>query len=184
MKYLSLFLLLSLLCLNSVFSQEKPDKIVAYQAWLTTTNGTELKGILFFANDEEVILTDGFKKKRKENLIHIHWENIELIKLRRRGAKTEGAIIGGALGIGLALLLTHDITDSSSFFFGNIDRATVVLGYAVSFAAEGAIIGAKLSDEKKQFYFNGNEFAYKNQLSKLKEFCLVREQENLMTENN
>lgn len=165
-------------------SQKNKGKIVAYKAWVSTVNGNEMKGLLFYADEQEVVITNGFKSKRKKELINIPFESIELINLQRQGVKTEGAIVGALIGIGLALLITNDVGDSSTYFFGEIAREAIVLGYVVTFATEGAIIGAKLSDEKVQFYFNGNELAYKNQLNRLKDYCLVREQPEIITEKN
>ena len=184
MKSLGILFFILPLSISTIHSQEQPDKLVAYKAWVTTLNGSQLEGVLFYANEDVVTITDGFKASKKKELITIPYHDLGVIKLQRRGVKTKGAVIGGLIGVGLALLLTKDVSDSSSWLFGDIAREAIVLGYVVGFAVEGAVIGAKLSDKNTQLYFNGNEYAYKNQLNRLKEFCLVREQSTSEVSDN
>ena len=93
MKLLSLILLMTFIPIGQGFSQEQPDKVVAYKAWVHTLEDTKLKGLLFTANENEIVITDGFKSK-KDKLIHIPYQNIEIIKLQRQRLSIKKIILG------------------------------------------------------------------------------------------
>ena len=160
---------------STIAFQEKQNKVIEYKAWLTTMDGEELKGILVFANEYEILISDGFRPKRKE-LIQIPFQDIREIKLQRKGSFLKGGIVGGVVGVGLAFLVTKDVKDKpSSFFVSAVSREKVVKKAVTHYAITGTRIGSKLADEKAHFMFMGNKIAYKNQLKYLKEYCSIDE---------
>ena len=160
--------------------KQRSDNPIAYKVEVKTMDGKKIKGILFYADAEGLLMTDGYEPKKRE-LIRIPPEDITRINLRREGDRLKGGLIGGAIGVGLALLVTKDVTDSpASFFVSAVSREEIIYNKVVSFAITGSMIGAALTDKRAEFYTYGNKFAYLNLLDDLEPFCFMHD----MTEIN
>ena len=152
-------------------SPDKQRNVSEYRAWLTTLDGEELKGILAYADEEIVLISDGFKTSQKK-LIQIPFQDIDQIKLKRKNTFLKGGVTGAIVGVSIALLITKDVSDrSANYFVSARSRSSVVSKAVINYAITGARIGSKLTEEKAHFMFKGNEFAYKNQLNRLKSYC-------------
>lgn len=165
--------------LGSSYGQKEKDqskKAIAYKAIVLTTDGNKEKGVLFYADSTGILITDGYKVTKKE-LIKIPYTDIESMKLHREGDKLKGAIIGGAIGLGLSLLITKDAKDIPANFFVKARLKEDIIAETIfSFTTTGIWIGAKLSDKRAKFTILGNKYAFLNQLNLIKDYCFVHDQ--------
>jgi hypothetical protein len=146
------------------------QKVKYYKARVTLNNDSRVKGVLYAADEEGLILIDN---KLLGTIMTVGYGDIELIKVRKRGRVGNSALIGGAGGTALGALIGFaggdDPEDCWILCYTAEEKA--LMG-AVALVIPGAGIGALIGTESKKFEINGDLKQYKRSLSELKKYAL------------
>jgi len=175
-----LVLLLSILLLFSIGLYAQKSKNKVYKVWVTKVDKSKIiKGLLYKANDDSLIIIDKHSKK-----IRIAASKIEKIKIRRKGKIGNGVLIGALTGLvtgGLIGLVSGDEPDETVDYgwpFGTITHegekaSEKALLYGIPLAVVGSSVGAIIASKKNRITINGDIYKYKNNVEILKSFSMV-----------
>ena len=158
MKALGFIPLLTLLfILPTTYAQ----KVKTFKAWVTLLDKTNIRGTLYAANQDQFVILG-------EDLAQLEFvpENIQAIKVRRRGKVGKGAWIGalsGAVVGGVAGLTGGDV--------GFMAAEAIGAGYALLGATIGALAGVAIGSAKEEFIINGDRNIYKSFLPILLQYA-------------
>lgn len=152
----AIIVLLLLLCSPSLGQNARVSKPVLYTAKIISLDkgASTTNGVLYALNDSSISILNNVKTARKgllpdeQDIIHIPVKQIQEIRLRRYGARTQGALLGGLLGGivgGLVGNLVYKPCDNTSgSWFGCmeiLDRNDHILVGAVVGAGLGSTAG-------------------------------------------
>lgn len=152
-----LFLLTLVLTLSSTNAQ----KTKTYKIWVSLVDKEEVKGILYDANEDElVIVADDF------NQLKFAPENIGVIKLRRQGKVGRGAWIGALSGMAIGFGIGYASESDADW------QGAVALGSAILAAPAGSLMGMAIGSAKEKFVINGDRDLYISLLPKLKMYTV------------
>lgn len=161
-RHINLFcktLMILLLCFCA-FSSAYTQKVETYKVWITLLDKTKVEGILYAANEHELVILNAQLEQRIFSA-----ENIEVIKIRREGKRGKGAWIGAATGfiINAAIILADG-------FYDGIEAEGILIG-GVTTGALGGFIGMGIASGKKKFVVNGSKTTYLKHLAQLQRFA-------------
>ena len=125
------------------------QKVKIYKVWVTLVNQKQVKGTLYAANEDELVILG-------EDLTQLKFvpENIQTIKLRREGSFGKGAWIGAISGVVAGALLGYASESGSGW------EDVGAVGGGIVGAPIGALIGMGLSSGKAKYRINGNRDTY------------------------
>jgi len=146
-------------------AQNSTKKNKFHKVWITTLDGSKESGILHSADELSVKISKN-NYFDISNLTSIDRENIDVIKIRRKGKIGKGAWIGAASGVGIGVL-TGFVTDSGGY------EGVVATGSGFVLGIVGTGIGAAVGSVKKKVEINGDSSLYKDNLDFLKSISLV-----------
>lgn len=152
-----LCLLLFIFTLTAVDAQ----RVRTYKVWVTLLDETNIRGTLYAANQDQFVILG-------EDLAQLGFapENLQEIKVRRRGNVGKGAWIGalsGAVVGGVAGLAGGDV--------GFIDAEAIGAGYAILGATIGTLSGMAIGSGKEVYIINGDRNVYKSLLPELQQYA-------------
>jgi len=159
MKTLITFLGILLVFSVSLNAQNKKGKIKVHKAWVKLMDGTKVKGVLYAADSSGVKISSDIPTN---NLNTISVNEIQEIRIRKKGKVGKGVWIGATLGaiIGLA-------SGDDDGYLGSKAATAIYMGVI------GAGVGALAGTSKKKIVVNGNAATYKNYLSLIQSYALV-----------
>jgi len=149
MKAVKILILVCLCCTFSSRSQSSENKKV-HKVWVTLLDNPNIvKGYLYSADSLTIKVMD-IKSTDSLNLKSLESNNIDMIKIRRKGAVIKsagigalsGLVVGGALGA---------MGKSSPF----ISEGSLILSGAARGAISGAGVGVLVSPKKIEIYVRG-----------------------------
>ncbi|MDU8885228.1 hypothetical protein RXV94_03585 [Yeosuana sp. MJ-SS3] len=164
-----LFSIALIIGVNS-YSQNKPDKIKVYKAWVKLMNGSIEKGVLYLADSTGVSLSDGMTS---DNLQYIEAEKIREIRIRKKGSVGKGVWIGALSGATLGAIIGLASGDDQGGWFGFSKEEKAAMN-AVGFGVVGAGFGALGGNAKKKIIINGHTNIYLENLKLIKSNSLTR----------
>jgi hypothetical protein len=141
------------------------QKVKTYKVWVALVDQQEVKGTLYAANEEGLVILG-------EDLNQLKFvpENIRAIKVRRAGGPGKGAWIGAVSGFAAGALVGAASASGSSG--GDIISDDVVsIGSGFLGAPIGALIGFGVGSGKTTYRINGNRDTYNYFLPKLQEYA-------------
>ena len=152
---------LSVLTLFFTLATANAQKVKTYKIWVTLVNQEEIKGTLFAADEDTLVILG-------EDLTQIKFTpgNIREIKLRRVGKGGKGAWIGavsGALVLGVAGLASGDD--------GWVPAEAVAVGGAFFGGSIGAVAGALIASSRERYIINGDRNTYNSLLPMLQKYA-------------
>ncbi len=175
--------LIVLLCFSiGLKAQNTPDKIKEYKIWITTIDQTNVKGILYFADEKGINLYLN-KEFNDSNMKFVEAQNIDNIKIRRTGKIGTGIWIGALTGLaagGLVGFASGDDAEKTvnyGFPFGTQTHQGSSAGdkamqSGLITSIPGAAVGAIVASKKVEIIINGNVETYKNKLNKIKSYAI------------
>lgn len=161
----------TLLCAFLIFTiglkaQNSKQKIKVNKVWVTLLDGSKIKGNLYSADNEGIIITKN-NSIDSNDLTTISTENIHLIRIRRKGKVIKGMLIGSLTGVGISVLLGATSGDSGWF-----TPAETMAIAGVLFVPLGAGIGALAGTKKENIYIRGTIKTYQLELKKIQSYSL------------
>ena len=149
-----------ILTLIFTLTSTNAQKVKTYKIWVTLVNQEEIKGTLYAANEDELVILG-------EDLAQIKFTpgKIREIKLRRVGKGGKGALIGGVSGLVIGAAAGY-LSESGS---GWEDVGAV--GGAILGAPIGTILGALIGSGKERYPVNGNREIYNSLLPILEQYA-------------
>ena len=155
-----------LLILSISFSHAQ--KVRTYKAWVTLINNTEIKGVLYSANEDGIMLTD---KDLMDTVAFLDYKTIEVIKIRRKGSIGKGAWVGAASGMVLGGIAGYASGDDPSGWFSYTAEEKILLA-GIPSAVIGTGLGAIIGTNRRKYSIKGNHQSYASCLPELKSFAL------------
>jgi len=129
-------------------------------AEITTIKNESMKGILYAVNDSSVALytentaVDKNVLQRDSLPLRIYsYREIQKIKVRKRSALAEGALIGA--GVGLVLGVPTDLAAQSITL--STEEVSFSTFFTITFGLIGTAVGAIIGSSSKKFKINGDE---------------------------
>jgi hypothetical protein len=138
--------------------------------------GIRYRGILYSADKNGVYVTG----TTGDSGYLIKPNDIETIKIRRKGKIGRSALIGGVSGFLFGGGLAYLTFEEKDCFMCNILYSTkeeAALFYGIPFGVLGTGIGALIGTKSEVFIINGNTEYYLNQLKRLNEYTLIKQSE-------
>jgi hypothetical protein len=146
-------------------AQNSTKKNKFHKVWIKTLDGSKESGILHSVDESSVNISKN-NYFDIENLTYIDRENIDVIKIRRKGKIGKGAWIGAASGAGFGVILGLATEDSN--WEGAVSTAS-----GLFFGLVGTGVGAAVGSVKKKVKINGEPSLYKDNLDFLQSISLV-----------
>lgn len=150
----------------AINAQTKSIKIKTYNVRITMLDHSKENGILYSA-DEEFIKISKNNSLDVSNLTTINAQNIDIIKIRRKGKVGNSALIGGLSGIGFSVMIGASAGDES--FFTREETAALA---GILFVPLGTGIGALTGSKSEFIAINGNLKNYLNSLKLIQSYSL------------
>ena len=161
------------------FTTVHPQRTKHYKVWVTLMNDTKVKGVLFSANEEGILLLD---YNLVDTMAYLNQAKIDVLKFRRKGNVGKGAWIGAVSGATLGAII--------GFAGGEEESETVclpflvcvetdppsaaenALAYGIGLAVPGTAIGALIGSGRKKYELNGDSSKYLGYLQELRTYAL------------
>lgn len=153
-----------------------------YKTWITTTNNTEIQGVLYEIEDSAVLITNSLVYKDYKsgnfNKESLDLYNIGIIETRNKNSIINRSIIGLITGAALGAALGYASGDDPPcqylciFWFSAEDKARV--GGTIG-GISGAGIGALIGLIKVKIPINGSFQTFSKNKDRLKKYSYVRE---------
>lgn len=151
-------------------AQNTSNKIKPHKIWITQLDGSKVSGRLYAADEGFVKIAQN-NSLDVSNLTSINSEQIDFVKIRRKGKIGRGAWIGAVSGAGLGVFI--GLTTESDGWEG-----VVATGSGIMLGAIGTGIGAGIGAFKKKLSINGNLEVYKSHLQEIQSYSLVPKNDN------
>ena len=150
---------LSALTLVFALATTNAQKVKTYNIWVTLVNQEEIKGTLYAASEDELVILG-------EDLTQIKFTpgNIREIKLRRVGKAGKGAWIGGVSGLVIGAAVGYASESGSGW------EDVGAAGGAILGAPIGTIVGVLIGSGKEKYPVNGNREIYNSLLPILEQY--------------
>lgn len=157
MKLLRIFLVL-------IFAYAPPSahaqKVKTFKAWVTLTDNTQLRGYLYSAGDEALVIKgEDFAEKT------ILPESIAVLKLRRENSLGRGAWMGAIGGVAVGAAAGYASESGSGW-----EDLGAISGGMIG-APIGALIGVGIGSFRKTFAINGDRATYLAHLFTLQQYA-------------
>ncbi len=167
----------TVLLATTVCSQQKDENPRIYQTWVKMEGGKMPYGSLYQLKDSSILLSNAtrhidyqlYNYRTTEFMV----ENIYNIKVRRKGSKLKGLIIGSISGLCVGYLI-GSAKGETSFLFSKIPARNTKILSVVVFTAAGTGLGVLLGSAKITIPINRNKFIYKRNLKKLKKYSICK----------
>lgn len=168
------------------FSQNTHFRARVSIATIVTQNNQTVKGILYAVNDSMVALYTENRAAQKDFLLRdslpltiYSYRDIQIIKVRKRSAPEEGALIGGGMGLLFGLLIDAIINVTKNIynaipFVGNGDEDPLTPVFTITFGLLGTGAGAALGSLPRKFEINGNKINFNERKYALTKYCLKK----------
>ncbi|MBC2838839.1 hypothetical protein [Robiginitalea sp. SC105] len=168
---------LSILTLVFTMNTASAQKVKSFKAWVTLTDNTRSKGILFLADSDSLVIMG-----QDLNKINIDPRMIKTIQIRRKGSVGKGLWIGALSGAVLGAVGGAAGGDDEPGFF-SMTAEEKALGGAIITSFPAAGLGALLGSARVTYAIEGNLAGYLNVLPKLEGYALHKKAERLNASN-
>ncbi|WP_248723793.1 hypothetical protein [Seonamhaeicola sp. ML3] len=169
----TVILCLTLLLCFKVNSQEEAKKVRIYKIWVELTDKTKQKGFLYAIDDKSLKIISDLPLKNESEILNINPEDINQIKIQRKGKMVRSILIGGLSGGLLATLGSSDTSDDDSVVVQIYSEAakagSIVFGTLV-----GTSLGAIIGTGKKKIDISGDAAIFKSKREELSRYAMVK----------
>lgn len=146
-----------------------------YFSWIKVLENTEpIEGGLYKLQDSSVLLIPKviFRNKLYTEVTYmdIAIDNIELIKVRRRGRVGRGAAIGAVSGFGMGFI-TGFFLSKDAVYFSQVQAGAILGGLAV---IPGVIIGTVIGTIQVKVTLNGSIETYNTKRTELQKYTMKK----------
>ncbi|HYV90294.1 MAG TPA: hypothetical protein VE978_00860 [Chitinophagales bacterium] len=168
------------------FSQSVRFKAKVSIATIVTKNNQTVKGILYAVNDSMVALYTENTAAQKDFLLRdslpltiYSYRDIQIIKVRKRSAPEECALIGGGTGLLFGLLIDAIINVTKNIyneipFVGSGEEVPLTPVFTIAFGLLGTGAGAAFGSLPRKFEINGNKINFNERKYALTKYCLKK----------
>ncbi len=179
MKYINVFALIVLCCINSLNAQDTIQKIKIYRTWVSLNSEPfKIKGVLYEIKDSSILVSSSVViqdySTDKFEIVKLHINNIETIKTRRKNNIGRGVLIGAITGFAVGCFIgLIDGDDPPNTFLGMTAEEKALFA-GVPLAVGGAGIGALIGSIKVKIPINGSINSYNRNKNKLGEYPIKK----------
>ncbi|MFZ9004221.1 MAG: hypothetical protein ACO20F_10135 [Robiginitalea sp.] len=166
------FRILLLLLLSLIPYSVNAQKIKAYKARVTLIDESKVKGVLYTANEEGLVIMD---VNLVDSVSFLDSRNIKILKVRKKGSIGRGAWIGALSGAALGAIIGFaDGNDPPDCIILCATAEEKALIGAVTLAVPGTGVGALIGSASKKFYVHGEKGTYLSVLPEIKKYAFIK----------
>ena len=167
---MKVFSSLVILLLGVTLFTVNAQKIKPYQARVTLINESKVKGILFTANEDGLVLME---TNLVDTVAFVDSKDIEMLKVRKKGSIGKGAWIGALSGAALGAIIGFaDGVDPPDCWMMCATAGEKALIGGLSLAIPGAGVGVLVGSGSKKFKVAGEKGNYLSILPEVKTYTL------------
>ncbi|OUS03464.1 hypothetical protein A9Q86_00700 [Flavobacteriales bacterium 33_180_T64] len=152
-------------------AQNTTSKVKVHKVWVTLLDGSKIKGNLYSANEIGIKVINNTLDL--ENPIIINADDIDELKIRRKGKIGNSILIGCGVGVAFGGLLGLISGDDEGGLVSFSKEEKVAMG-AVVFGVLGTGVGALAGTKKEKFIITGNLEVYRLKLREILQYVLVQ----------
>jgi len=156
-------------------AQNNKNKIKVHKVWVTLLNGSRLiKGNLYSANKDRIRIVDN-DSFDISNLTTINVQDIDVLKIRRKGKVGKGVWIGAVTGLAVGGIIGFASGDDDpDQWLWSSTAEEKALGSGILLSIVGAGVGPLIASKKEVIRLNGNIEIYNEQLGAIQSYSLMR----------
>jgi hypothetical protein len=170
------FFITNLTICNNVGAQSASTK-AKHRIWVNQTGvGDKYKGFLYMVKDSSIYMSPFLKNDDSalmgNNYQKIDYQQIDIIKIRRKGKVGRGMLIGSLLGFSIGSfigLMSEDDTEGLIRFTKN-EKFWIS---SISLGTHGMIIGAIIGSAKIKIPINGRKKRFIEEREKLRKYSFL-----------
>lgn len=172
MKATSIILMgILLLYSMGVQAQKITKKVKLHKVWISLTDSSKVKGVLYSADENAIKIAKNYSMD-VSNLTSINYQNIDILKIRRKGKVGKGAWIGALSGVGAGIILgLIDGDDEPGWFSYTKEEKALALGIYLGVVGTG--IGALIATKKEKIAINGDNQNYEKMLKTIQSYSFT-----------
>ena len=158
-----------------VQAQGTKNKIKVHKVWITLIDGSKLiKGNLYSANKDavKIIANSSFDIT---NLISVKAQDIDVLKIRRKGKVGKGVWIGALTGFAVGGIIGFASGDDDpDQWLWSSTKEEKALGDGILLSLVGAGVGPLIASRKDKINIHGAIEKYQSQLETIRSYSLMR----------
>ena len=147
-------------------------KVKLFNAWVFLTDKSKVKGIIYSADLEGIILAND-KNFNEADFINIKVSEIAKIKISKKGQLGKSALIGGLLGATIGALIGHSQGDDESALVYRLDKESKAIVNGLGFGILGCGLGLIMGTAKKQIIIDGNQRTYDSNVGTIQSYSVL-----------
>lgn len=181
MKFFSVIAITALCFLNSVHAQGTIQKNKIYRTWIELNREPfKTKGALYELKDSSILVSNSlviqdYSTDRFET-VKLHINDIETVKIRRKGRIGRGVLFGalGGFALGGIIGLASGDDDPNDCVFFCLSAGDKALLAGIPLSITGAGLGALIGSLKVKIPINGNISNFNSNKSKLRKYTFKK----------
>jgi len=156
--------------------KDKADHKLNYRSWIDIyTSSSDVKGDIYEIKDSSITVyrnasMSGYSAGEFRG-VDLHIDDIETIKVRRKGGIGRGCLFGSISGFAIGALIGFATHEPSEGLF-SLSAGGTALGTGILFLPLGASVGAVIGSGKIEIPINGSMATYNREKNNLKKYSL------------
>ncbi len=172
MKATSIILMgILLLYSMGVQAQKTTKKVKLHKVWISLTDSSNVKGVLYSADENAIKIAKNYSMD-VSNLTSINYQNIDILKIRRKGKVGKGAWIGALSGVGAGIIIGLIDGDDEPGWF-SFTKEEKALASGIYLGVVGTGIGALIATKKEKIAINGDNQNYEKILKTIQSYSFT-----------
>jgi len=183
-KKMFAFLMIAL-AVGGLSAQDTTKKTKIYRTWISTNSEPfKVKGSLYKVNDSSVFVSNSLRlldyPANRDQLVELHLENINTIKIRRMNNIGKGALIGAISGFVVGGLIGYASGDDppctpppGAWFCWTTTAEEKAVNLGVPLSIVGAGLGALIGSAKIVIPINGNAYNFNKNKNELRKYSII-----------
>ncbi|MGB5317416.1 hypothetical protein [Eudoraea sp.] len=166
-------ILMGILLLYSmgVQAQKTTKKVKLHKVWISLTDSSKVKGVLYSADKNAIKIAKNYSMD-VSNLTSINYQNLDILKIRRKGKVGKGAWIGALSGVGAGIIIGLIDGDDELGWF-SFTKEEKALASGIYLGAVGTGIGALIATKKEKIAINGDNQKYEKMLKTIQSYSFT-----------
>ncbi|MGB5359417.1 MAG: hypothetical protein WBN27_05685, partial [Eudoraea sp.] len=139
--------------------------------WVSLTDSSKVKGVLYSADENAIKIAKNYSMD-VSNLTSINYQNLDILRIRRKGKVGKGAWIGALSGVGAGMLIgLIDGDDEPGLFSMTMEEKALLGGILLGVVGTG--IGALIATKKEKIVINGDIENYEKMLKTIQSYSFT-----------
>jgi len=152
-------------------AQNATKKVKLHKVWVSLTDSSKVKGVLYSADENAIKIAKNYSMD-VSNLTSINYQNLDILRIRRKGKVGKGAWIGALSGVGAGMIIgLIDGDDEPELFSMTMEEKALLGGILLGVVGTG--IGALIATKKEKIVINGDIENYEKMLKTIQSYSFT-----------